>query len=81
IQCGAPAEIPNSIINLRNQSLVFESQVQYECKRGYILAGRSVLTCDVDGRWDGPPPHCEPIYCQEPPPIRQGGLTLSTNST
>ncbi|CAB4067596.1 unnamed protein product [Lepeophtheirus salmonis] len=67
IQCGAPAEIPNSLITLQNRSFVFDSKIKYECKRGYILAGRSILTCDVDGRWDGPPPHC--------------GVTLSTNST
>ena len=37
--------------------------------------------CDVDERWNGPPPKCEPVYCPEPPAIRQGGMSLSTNST
>ena len=37
--------------------------------------------CDVDERWNGPPPRCDPIYCEEPASIRNGGFSLSTNST
>ncbi len=37
--------------------------------------------CDVDERWDGPPPRCDPVYCEEPPKVRHGGFSLSTNST
>jgi hypothetical protein len=37
--------------------------------------------CDVDERWNGPPPRCDPIFCDEPATIRNGGFSLSTNST
>ena len=37
--------------------------------------------CDVDERWNGPPPRCDPIFCPEPASIRNGGFSLSTNST
>ena len=59
----------------------FKSFVRYECAPGYVAVGRSLLMCDVDERWNGPPPKCEPVYCPEPPAIRQGGMSLSTNST
>lgn len=32
------------------------------------ISGRARLTCDIDERWNGPPPRCEPIRC-DPPPI------------
>ena len=45
------------------------------------MVGRSELMCDIDEKWNGPPPRCEPVYCEEPPQIRHGGFSLSTNST
>lgn len=30
------------------------------------IAGRARLTCDIDERWNGPPPRCEPILCDPP---------------
>lgn len=26
------------------------------------MAGRAMLTCDIDERWNGPPPRCERKY-------------------
>ena len=59
----------------------FKSFVRYDCDPGYVAVGRSLLMCDVDERWNGPPPKCEPVYCPEPLSIRHGGMSLSTNST
>ena len=64
-----------------NGTRQFKSVIRYTCETGHVLVGRSELTCDVDQRWNGPPPRCEPVYCEEPKPIRYGGFSLSTNST
>jgi hypothetical protein len=37
------------------------SRVIYSCDEGYELVGRAQLTCDIDERWNGPPPRCEGI--------------------
>ena len=54
----------------------FQSMVEYVCESGYVAVGRTNLMCDVDERWDGPPPRCDPVYCPEPKPIRNGGMSL-----
>jgi hypothetical protein len=36
------------------------------------MVGRKELVCDVDQKWDGPPPRCEPLVCPEPPQIING---------
>ena len=84
-----PAEVEHSQMTFVNDTSAvdkptprgFKSFVRYECVPGYIAVGRTLLMCDVDERWNGPPPKCEPVYCPEPPAIRQGGMSLSTNST
>lgn len=43
------------------------------------MAGRARLTCDVDERWNGPPPRCEPILCHQPPAIPHGRFIMSNN--
>lgn len=59
IQCGYPADIPNGQYVLKNDSVGYLSQVKYSCFPGHQLVGRAELTCDVDERWNGPPPRCE----------------------
>lgn len=43
------------------------------------MVGRARLTCDVDERWNGPPPRCEPILCHQPPAIPHGRFVMSNN--
>ena len=76
-----PADVQNARMNLINGTRKFKSVVRYECIKGFIMVGRAELMCDVDEKWNGPPPRCEPVYCEEPPQIRHGGFRLSTNST
>lgn len=45
------------------------------------MVGRGQLTCDVDERWNGPPPRCEPVLCPNPPFIANGVVMLSSNTT
>lgn len=58
IQCGFPAEISNGSYKLINGTVNYLSQVQYSCVEGYKMTGRDRLICDLDERWDGPPPKC-----------------------
>jgi len=81
LECGMPADIVNGRLAFVNGTRQFKSIIKYQCNPGYVLVGRNELMCDVDQRWNGPPPRCEPIYCDEPQQIRYGGFSLSTNST
>ncbi|RWS10699.1 sushi: von Willebrand factor type A: EGF and pentraxin domain-containing protein 1-like protein [Dinothrombium tinctorium] len=81
LECGFPATISNGDYFLVNNSKSYLSGVQYSCKEGFVIVGRSYLTCDVDERWNGPPPRCEPILCPSPPTIPNGFYSLSSNST
>lgn len=59
IQCGYPADVPNGGYQLVNGSIGYLSHVVYTCEEGYEVVGRAQLTCDIDERWNGPPPRCE----------------------
>lgn len=59
IECGFPAVIAHGGYSLLNGSVAYLSHVQYSCKPGYEMAGRARLVCDIDERWNGPPPRCE----------------------
>ncbi|XP_043216891.1 sushi, von Willebrand factor type A, EGF and pentraxin domain-containing protein 1-like isoform X3 [Amphibalanus amphitrite] len=81
LQCGMPAEIRHGRYSLVNGTRGYLSMVVYECDQDFVMVGRNELICDVDERWSGPPPRCEPVFCKEPPAILNGGFRVSTNST
>jgi len=39
----------------------FNSKINYECNKGYRLAGSPTLTCKKDGMWDSGKPSCQKI--------------------
>lgn len=59
LECGLPAPIRNGGYYFVNETRHYLSVVRYECKPGYTLVGRAELVCDIDERWNGPPPRCE----------------------
>ncbi|KAI4492039.1 hypothetical protein M0802_010164 [Mischocyttarus mexicanus] len=69
IECGYPANIKHGGYTLINNTVTYLSQVLYSCDEGYEMTGRARLTCDIDERWNGPPPRCEPIHCDPPTTI------------
>lgn len=81
ITCGYPAGINNGGYHLVNGSVNYLSQVVYSCEEGYDMVGRARLVCDIDERWNGPPPRCEPILCHSPPEIPNGRFTTTNNIT
>jgi len=50
--------------------------VRNGCKLISATAGRARLTCDIDERWNGPPPRCEPILCDPPAAVAHGYFGL-----
>ncbi|XP_069970005.1 uncharacterized protein [Penaeus vannamei] len=78
LECGLPAPIQNGGYYFVNETRHYLSIVRYECKPGYTLVGRAELVCDIDERWNGPPPRCEPVLCDAPPPLLHGESSLSS---
>lgn len=59
IVCGYPADVLHGRYKLINGSVSYLSHVQYSCNDGYEMVGRARLVCDIDERWNGPPPRCD----------------------
>lgn len=81
LDCQFPAMIPNGDYKLLNGTTSFQSVVNYYCNDGYQIYGKATLTCDVDERWNGPPPRCEPLLCSAPVPPSNGYVTVTSNIT
>lgn len=62
-----------------NDSVGYLSRVIYTCEEGYEMIGRAQLACDIDERWNGPPPRCEAIHC-EPAVAIDNGIFTSINN-
>ncbi|XP_031831619.2 uncharacterized protein LOC116426602 isoform X1 [Nomia melanderi] len=76
IECGYPASIKHGGYTLINNTVTYLSQVLYSCEEGYEMTGRARLTCDIDERWNGPPPRCEPILCDPPAPVPHSQIQI-----
>lgn len=81
IECGLPASIPHGAYDLVNGTVGYLSTVIYKCNEGYEMLGRAMLTCDIDERWNGPPPRCELIECEALPASVQNAKILTPNGT
>lgn len=81
IECGLPASIPHGGYNLINGTVGYLSTVLYRCNDGYEMLGRALLTCDIDERWNGPPPRCELIECDSLPSDFENGQIVALNGT
>ncbi|XP_037084905.1 seizure 6-like protein 2 [Pollicipes pollicipes] len=81
LQCGLPADIAHGSYQLQNDSRAYLSTVEYRCRPGHTLVGRASLVCDVDERWNGPPPRCQPVGCGAPPTVLNGAYRSLTNVT
>ncbi|XP_055712742.1 uncharacterized protein LOC129807475 [Phlebotomus papatasi] len=81
IECGLPASIAHGAYELINGTVGYLSTVVYQCAEGFELVGRSVLTCDIDERWNGPPPRCERIECDVLPATHQNAKFVALNGT
>ena len=62
MECGLPADIPNAKLLFVNGTRAFQSVIAYNCNPGYQAVGRTTLMCDVDERWNGPPPRYVQVH-------------------
>ena len=62
LECGLPADIPNAKLLFVNGTRAFQSVIAYNCNPGYQAVGRTTLMCDVDERWNGPPPRYVQVH-------------------
>ncbi|CAD7077767.1 unnamed protein product [Hermetia illucens] len=81
IECGLPASIPHGSYKLVNGSVGYLSTVIYSCHEGYEMVGRAMLSCDIDERWNGPPPRCEVIECDTLPGNFYNTIISAPNGT
>lgn len=81
IECGLPASIPHGSYALINGTVGYLSTVMYRCNDGFEMLGRALLTCDIDERWNGPPPRCEVIECEALPNDFENGQIVAPNGT
>uniref|UniRef100_A0A8C4F2R8 CUB and sushi domain-containing protein 1 n=1 Tax=Dicentrarchus labrax TaxID=13489 RepID=A0A8C4F2R8_DICLA len=69
VNCSDPGLVENGV---RQSGLRYPEVFSYgvtvaiHCKRGFYLLGSALLTCQPDGRWDRPIPHCLAISCGDP---------------
>ncbi|UYV76990.1 CTLSE2 [Cordylochernes scorpioides] len=81
IECGPPATIQHGGYTFPNTTRYYLSSVQYFCQQGYVLVGEGTLICDLDRKWNGPPPRCRAVTCGPPVEIENGQATMLANST
>ncbi|KAM8816338.1 C4b-binding protein alpha chain isoform 1-T1 [Rhynchonycteris naso] len=47
----------------------YKDSITFECNKGFILKGNSVIHCEADNNWNPPPPTCELNSCTDLPDI------------
>ncbi|XP_078402693.1 zona pellucida sperm-binding protein 3 receptor-like isoform X2 [Cetorhinus maximus] len=72
--CLQPKRIDNGRrIDERSIYALYE-EVTYQCIKGYILIGSSVIQCQENNTFVPPPPICKPITCDAPSAIQNGEI-------
>uniref|UniRef100_A0A3Q3KHT9 CUB and Sushi multiple domains 3a n=1 Tax=Monopterus albus TaxID=43700 RepID=A0A3Q3KHT9_MONAL len=56
VDCGHPGTPPHAAMS--GEKFTFGSTVHYSCSGDRQLIGDSSLTCQLNGHWSGPLPHC-----------------------
>lgn len=73
VTCGVVPVIPYASTIVHRTT--YGSKASYECNRGYVLQGSSVVECKANGTWAYENrPTCVPVQCGEPHTIQNGGV-------
>lgn len=79
VNCSDPGQVPNAKRLEPNGTFTFNSNVQYQCDKGYETIGIPILTCKANGSWNRNPPQCRLMQCPELPTLADGRITYSNN--
>uniref|UniRef100_A0A8C2TXV2 Sushi domain-containing protein n=1 Tax=Coturnix japonica TaxID=93934 RepID=A0A8C2TXV2_COTJA len=73
LRCPSPPNITHGQYS-REDVKVFVpgTSVRYSCDPGYVLTGKTTVTCLTSGVWSIPYPRCEGQLCPSPPEIDHG---------
>ncbi|TSN12231.1 Sushi, von Willebrand factor type A, EGF and pentraxin domain-containing protein 1 [Bagarius yarrelli] len=69
-----PPAVPNAVVL---GGTAVPDEVTYGCRQGYHLRGNPNLSCGRLGRWEVPSLHCDPVSCDEPPPVPNAEILQS----
>ncbi|XP_012616289.2 C4b-binding protein alpha chain isoform X2 [Microcebus murinus] len=69
INCPQPNVPHGSIISGFGPIYSYKDTIVFNCQKGFILQGSSLIHCEADKKWDPPPPTCEPNSCTDLPDI------------
>ncbi|XP_018581224.1 membrane cofactor protein-like isoform X2 [Scleropages formosus] len=68
VKCPEPSLIQNGeiVIKPNKEFPEYNDVIEYNCKSGYTLIGKSQIVCGDNGKYDFDPPKCEVISCPVP---------------
>ncbi|NXS60362.1 CR2 protein, partial [Brachypteracias leptosomus] len=70
LQCPSPPKIKNGQHESKGVQVFFPgTSVKYSCDPGYVLTGKTTVSCLKSGTWSIPYPRCEGLPCPPPPLI------------
>ncbi|XP_054419468.1 C4b-binding protein alpha chain-like [Pteronotus mesoamericanus] len=69
INCHKPNVKHGRIATGFRYTYKYKDSIAFECNKGFILKGSSVIHCEADNNWDPPPPICEINSCTDLPDI------------
>ncbi|XP_010081196.1 PREDICTED: complement receptor type 1-like [Pterocles gutturalis] len=67
LQCPSPPNIKNGQHESKDvKEFIPGMSVKYHCDPGYVLTGKTAVSCLTSGTWSIPYPRCEVITCTSP---------------
>ncbi|NXY26200.1 CR1 protein, partial [Atrichornis clamosus] len=71
--CPSPPNIRNGQHHSKGvKEFIPGMSVKYYCDLGYVLTGKTTVSCLPSGSWSIPYPRCEVLQCPPPPNIDKG---------
>lgn len=81
ITCNVLVSNDTESIIIDSGSGIIGGQAQYTCPKGKYLIGNNSRVCLQNGQWDGKPPKCKSIDCDQPDTIENGRVIVVNGST
>nr|XP_037842079.1 C4b-binding protein alpha chain [Chlorocebus sabaeus] len=69
VTCHKPDVSHGEIVSGFGPIYNYKDAIVFNCQKGFVLRGSSVIRCGADSKWDPSPPACEPNSCTNLPDI------------